>query len=329
MAVAGNLGAIGMNGAFNGFLPADFDAYLQKKWSSNVFTLERRTAKDRVLSLIRAVQKVIETEPEDAELALGSLELGATEESPTVANGKKVQAQWVFFTRNAAERTSLKPLLQKTDLASAATLFDIAIHHQHASVLYRLDAKGFAAGIELATKARVDREHLGKKLDEKWARDKVLELLRSLPEGTSAGLGDRLVTAAELSGEAIEAWIPQLAQADAPFVIEVRWPREDAALSSEAFLETLVPVSRVLLKLYRLIAWSHQTDPRQLKAAVQKEQAKKAKEKETFKAGDRVTILAGLFQGRGGYLQEIIKEKAKVMVGPVAVTVDVKDLKAS
>ncbi|MEL6186607.1 MAG: hypothetical protein AAFU79_18465, partial [Myxococcota bacterium] len=48
----------------------------------------------------------------------------------------------------------------------------------------------------------------------------------------------------------------------------------------------------------------------------------------SLEPGSRVTILSGLFAGRGGYLAEIDgKGQAKVMVGPVSVTVPATDVK--
>src|SRR5688572_25442823 len=172
--MAGNLGAIGSGGEFKGFDPADFDAYEKKKWSSNAYTLQRRTAKDKLLALARSL---VEELAED----LQSLELGASEEAPSVANGRKVKAQWVFFTRDAAQRKQLEPHLGKTDLMSGASLFDISVQHQHACLMLRLDHEGFAVGVELATKAKVDRENLGEKLKNEYPKQDLSALCKDLP----------------------------------------------------------------------------------------------------------------------------------------------------
>ena len=124
-APSNNLGAIGSGGPFAGFRDEDFDAYQRKKWRSNAHTLARREAKDRILALTRAVEAELHDE-------LTDLEMGATEEAPSVANGRQVKAQWVFFTRHSDARSGLKRFLNKTDLMSGANLFDIAVHHQHA-----------------------------------------------------------------------------------------------------------------------------------------------------------------------------------------------------
>src|SRR4051812_8718650 len=104
MAATRDMGAIGSGGAFAGFVDGDFNAYEQKKQSSNAFTLERRKAKDKLLALVRAVTEELGDQ-------LKGLELGASDEAPTVANARKVEAQWAFFTRSAEERTSIRKLL--------------------------------------------------------------------------------------------------------------------------------------------------------------------------------------------------------------------------
>lgn len=317
-----NLGAIGSGGAFGGFEAADFDAFAKKKWASNAYTLERRQAKDRLLALVRAVQTELDEE-------LSKLELGATDEAPSVANGRKVQAQWVFFTRSAPERAALKTLLNRTDLASGASLFDIAVHHQHACLQLRLDADGLAIGMEIAGKATVDRDNANKKLDHKWARDKLVQLAKELPNGARIGLGNDAVEAIDLDGDAVDRWAKNLPKSGDRLFAEALLGRDEEVLASDALIGTAVEHVAGFLPFLEFLAWSRDNDHTQVKDAI-KEQKKVAEERAaTLEPGARVTILSGLFSGRGGYVAEVGKGKAKVMVGPVSVTVDVKDLKGA
>ncbi|MCK6546499.1 hypothetical protein L6R52_11665 [Myxococcota bacterium] len=322
MAAPRDLGAISSGGAFRGFAPADFNAYEQKKWSSNAYTLERRNAKDKLLALVRAVQTELEEE-------LAGLELGASDEAPTVSNARKVEAQWVFFTRNADDRTKLRPLLQRTDLQAGAGLFDIAIQHQHACLLLRLDNKGLAIGVELATKAKVDRENAAEKLKQAWAREKLVELSKALPGGTSAGFGTDRRDALSVTTVDLESWVEPLSSSDKAFGFEVQLARTEEVLGTEKLIGTIAEQVAAFVPVYRFLAWARDNDVRQVKTAVQKEVAEqKQKRAVTFEPGDRVTILSGLFAGRSGYLAEVdAKGRAKVMVGPVSVGVDAKDLK--
>jgi hypothetical protein len=323
MASTRDLGAIGSGGAFQGFLAADFAAYEPKKWASNAYTLERRRAKDKLLSLSRAVQDELKDD-------LGGLELGASDEAPTVANARKVEAQWVFFTRAADDRSTLRTLLQRTDLQGGAGLFDIAIQHQHACLMLKLDQSGLVISVELATKAKVDRENTAEKLRQAWARDKFVELLKALPGGSTIGFKDaRKDPLSIVSGE-LETWIEPLMSADEAFAVSVEIPKSEEVLETEQLIGTVAEHVALFLPIYRFAAWSRDNDHTQVKTAVQKEIADRQKRTSPFEPGDRVTILSGLFAGRSGYLAEVdAKGRAKVMVGPVSVSVDAKDLKPS
>lgn len=322
MAAPRDLGAIGSGGAFQGFSDADFNAYEAKKHSSNVFTLERRKAKDKLLSLTRAVQEELADE-------LKGLELGASDEAPSMANGRKVEAQWVFFTRNGDERTSLRKQLQKTDLQGGAGLFDIAIQHQHACLIMRLDQRGLAIGVELASKARVDRENFSEKLKQNWAREKFIELARGLPNGAEVRFGATRADATSISANELEAWLAPLREDSSAWVAEAMLPQAEEVLRSAAVIGTVTEHVEAFLPLYRFLAWARDNEHRGAKQEAQKQIAEEKKRPALFEPGDRVTILSGLFAGRSGYLAELdSKGRAKVMVGPVSVTVDAKDIKA-
>lgn len=317
-----NLGAIGSGGSFSGFEANDFDAYEKKKWGSNAYTLARRQAKDRLLALTRAVHEELEEE-------LANLELGATDEAPSVANGRKVTAQWVFFTRGADERGALKTLLNRTDLGSGASLFDIAVNHQHACLQLRLDAEGLAMGVELASKASVDRDNVNEKLSHKWARDKLLEIAKGLPNGAWIGLGDDRVEVLELTSADVERWVAALPKSSDRLYVETVLGRDEEVLESAALIGTAVEHLSAFLPVLEFFAWSRDNDHTQVKDTIKQQKKVQQERASTLEPGTRVTILSGLFSGRGGYVSEIAKGKAKVMVGPVSVTVDVKDLKGA
>lgn len=321
MATRDNLGAFGSGGAFTGFEPADFDAYLEKKWTSNAYTLERRRAKDRLLALARAIEAELEEE-------LEGLEMGASDEAPSVANGRKVSAQWAYFTRGANARAALQPLLNRTNLSAGAALFDISVQHQHACIALKLDKDGLAVSVELADKARIDRDNLKAKLQNEQGLAELMELAASLPGGCAMGFEGELVAGLELTEAQALEWVEGL-DGDETFLIEALIPREEEILGTEDFIGTAAQYVDELLPAFHYVAWSPENDYARLQLTLQKEK-KKAKEKPVaadLEPGARVVILAGLFAGRPGYLAEIEKGKAKVMVGPVSVSVDAKDIK--
>jgi hypothetical protein len=325
MAKGGNLGAFGSGGTFTGFLPADFGAYEKKKWTSNAYTLARRGAKDRLLALGRAIQEELSEE-------LGALEMGASDEAPSVANGRKVTAQWVFFTRDAKARAALKPFLSRTDLTAGAALFDISVQHQHVCLTLKLDNDGLAVNVELAGKATVDRDNVKAKLSMEEGVKGLLELAHNLPGGTALGFEGRLVSGLDLDASHIASFVEGLAGEDT-FVVEALIPKDEEALGTEAFIGTAVEYVAELLPALHFFAWTEENNYARLGVTLAQEK-KKAKEKEQatlpeIQPGSRVIILSGLFQGRPGYLAEIEKGKAKVMVGPVSVTVDAKDIRSA
>ncbi len=318
--MSSHLGAIGAGIKFSGFSDSDFDAYEKKKWTSNAYTLARRNAKDKLLALFRAAQGDLQEE-------IGVMELGASEEAPSVANGRKVQAQWVFLTRPSQERARLKPHLQKTDLQSGASLFDIAIQHQHACLVTRLEYEGLAVGVELATKATVDRDNAAEKLKDELNATKFLARCKELPGNATAGFGETTTRVLDLTVEQLMAWFEQFRAHEETFRIEVFFERNEELLQSENLIGTIADQMGTFLEIYRGLAWAPENDYTEVEKVVQEAVTRQEKES-VLEPGARVVMLAGLFAGRAGYIAEIdAKGKAKVMVGPVNVTVDAKDLK--
>ncbi|MFO0723774.1 MAG: hypothetical protein U1E65_08340 [Myxococcota bacterium] len=308
-------------GAFEGFKEADFRAYEPKKWSSNAFTLERRLAKDKLLALARAVRDGFETE-------LADLELHATDEKPSVANGKKVDSQFAYFVRNAEGQAAIRALVNTTKLSAGASLFDISLHHQHASLWLKLDLAGLTVGLEIASKAKVDRDNAVEKLKQSWARERLIELCRALPAGTEVGTASAMVAFDAVNPPDVEAWLEALGT-DASFSAQTKIASGEPRLASADAIALVHEQLALYLPLFRFLAWSRQNEHAHVKETIKKTVDEQKKKAIPFQPGDRVTILSGLFAGRGGYLAEIdAKGRAKVMVGPVSVTVEVKDLKA-
>ena len=319
--VSDDISAFSSSGTFAGFEAADFDAYEQKKWSSNAYTLARRRAKDKLNALAHAVKGELDEE-------LAPFELLGSDEAPTVANARKVEAQWAFFIRGAESRAALKPLLYTTDLQAGLGLFDIAVQHQHACLVLRLSHDGLSVGIEIASKAKVDRDNVAQKLAQSWARDKLVELCGALPGGARIGVDGDMHEAIDLKAVAIEAWAEPLTAGKGLFATDSLISRDEPMMSSDLCVGTVVELVSVFLPLCSFLAWSRDNDYTQLKEALKKTADDKQKRAPAMKPGDRVTILSGLFSGRPGYLAEIdAKGRAKVMVGPVSVSVDGKDIK--
>ena len=309
-------------GAFDGFQAADYRAYEAHKQGSMKFTLERRKAKDKLLAIARAVQEALNAD-------LAGLELHASDEMPSVKNGKKVDHQAAFFLRDGEAQKALRALVNTTNLQAGAALFDIALEHQHACLVLRLDEQGVRVGIEIAARAKVDRDNVVEKLKQSWARERVVELARALPEGSSLGLEGALVGADVVTSADVESWLPGLAAGKA-LGARTTVGSADPVLSGPAAVEALTALMAAYLPLFRFWAWARDNEHAGVKETIKKTTEERQKKTITFQPGDRVTILAGLFAGRAGYVAEIDpKGKTKVMVGPVSLSLESKDLKSA
>lgn len=306
---------------FDGFQAADFKAYEAHKQGSMKFTLERRRAKDKLLAVARSVQEMLGDE-------LSGLELHASDEMPSVKNGKKVDHQLAFFMRDAEGQKALRALINTTNLQAGAALFDIALEHQHASLGVRLDESGVSVGVEIAARAKVDRDNVFEKLRQSWARERALELIHALPAPAMAGVEEASVPAEELNLDVVESWVA--AGQTKSLRASTMLVAIDPVLSGAGAVQAIADLVRAYVPLYRFWAWSRENEHAGVKETIKKTAEVRQKKLVAFAPGDRVTILAGLFAGRAGYVAEIdAKGKAKVMVGPVSLSLEAKDLKSA
>ena len=301
---------------FEGLTDADFEAFARKKWGSNLYTLERRAARDKLLAIGEALGALDD---------MDGLELTSTEDAPSVANGRKVRSIAAVFVRGAEDRRRV-PKRDKTDLSDGLGLFQIALHQQHAQLFIEVDEEGLAAGFRIPIAARVDRTNLAEKLSLDWAREELLAHAEKVPGPAELCWGAERPPMDEASLVRIAGEIEGVPN---EFSVARRWPRARDVLGSDALLDELVPFFRSVANCFHFLVWSPDNDYGPLQTVLEESQEKaEAKKRPGILPGDRVTILTGLFSGRAGYLSEVDgKGRAKVMVGPVSVTVDLGDLR--
>ncbi|NJK90026.1 MAG: hypothetical protein HC923_11980 [Myxococcales bacterium] len=308
--------------SFGGFEASDFDAYVEKKQGSNVFTLERRKGRDKLLQVARRAQD------SHAELLKG-LDLETTEDAPSVANGRKVKFMAAYFVRPPHVRVGLKELRQ-TNLGAGASLFEIAVHQQHAILEIRLDTAGLRIGVRVPGNAKVDRENIAEKLALPWARQDLLNAFRLLPPDTRVGFEGEPATVEATGLDALKSWAEAIEHDPTTWIVECAIDRADPRLGAEGWEEEAAKLVGAFAPVLMQLAWSKANDHTRVQDVVDKrvEEQSQQKHPKGLTAGERVTILTGLFAGRAGYLVELDgKGKAKVSVGPVTINADVSDLK--
>lgn len=318
------LDALGDATPFDGFVEADFDAFIPKKHASRVYTMERRATRAKAVAIARTALERIG----------GDLELGASDDAPTMANNRKVHAVWAYLTRPPTQRNAIASKLGRTDLSDRAALFDILVEHQHASLLFSVDVEAFSIELHLSPRAGVDRTNAARKLAYAEDRARLIEQLSAM-EGAFVGLDDDLHSASEVDDAVVEGWAEAIPQSPRPFMLRRSWHRSEARLLETSFEDEAVEVAAAFAEVLRHLAWSADNDFAKIgvEKAVAKAEKKLEKSGKTAaepgpKPGARVTILSGMFAGRSGYLAEPDgKGNVKVMVGPVSVSVPAEDVK--
>ncbi|HEY7958194.1 MAG TPA: hypothetical protein VII38_23000 [Polyangia bacterium] len=315
---------------FPGFQLADFEAYAPKKWKSNVFNRERLEVKQKLVALGRELQGALVG-------ADGSpLAAEASVEHPALWNHKQVEAQHLFFSRNEGARKELDRIIDRQK-SLASMIDDPTPLRNHVLLAITLAERELDLSLKLHPDARVDRQNLERKCEDHFEREKLLHLLRGLGAGYRIGVAPSSTPVGELDDARLREIVSALAQ-PAPLALPGTPPRllyvgralarEEAIAAGAEIVEQVRAALTSLLELYRFIAWSRDNDFVSMREALQKE--KQAQRQKGLVRNDTVRIVRGMFAGKSGVVQEIdARGGLKVLVGKVAVKVDVEDVAKS
>lgn len=225
-------------------------------WSSNVFTRERLEVKQKLLSLVRALEPTLEGLQLD-------LQRFASDEYPSLRNSKKVDALWVYYWRNENDRAVLEGAvdLEKT---LAATLADPTPMTRHAFLCFRLAQDGLEVAFRLHRDAWVDQRNLRNKLQSDEKETTLLELVRALGEPATIDIGDsQELSVTELDGERLRSIVESHAQGDASAAflrIGLRLSPKATQEHNNDLVEYLAPRLEGIARLYQFIAWTKDND---------------------------------------------------------------------
>jgi transcription antitermination factor NusG len=102
-------------------------------------------------------------------------------------------------------------------------------------------------------------------------------------------------------------------------------PRAEAVRREAAVLDDVQAAARRLLPIYQFIAWSRDNDFVSMREQMRQE--KQTQKRRGLCRHDQVRIVRGVFAGKSGVVQELDgKGSAKILVGKLAVKVEVSDL---
>lgn len=252
-----------------GLTDSDFDAYLPARASSNVYTRPRLEVKQKLLGLSRPLQQ--------RAAALGlALEARASDERPSVWNKHQVTAQWLFLWRDADARRHLEAVLEQ-GRALAATLSDPTPFYRHAFIAVCVDATGVEVALKVHADAAVDVKNLRARLADPVRRAELLQALWAARD-VSVGVTDGPTFAAkDLDGVRLTSTLDALSSpARWWFVRALRVERADAVARGASLGDEILRAFEALVPLYRLVAWSPESDLVSVEAEIARAEADRA-----------------------------------------------------
>lgn len=307
--------------SFRGVQQDMFGLYVPAKWSSNVHNLPRMRCKDSLVALAAQIEAQVGD-------LLAGLSRASSDEKPNISNQKRVDAQWVYWSRDAAERQSLASFLEKMPLGDAS-IFTVAPHEKHASMALVLGGERLDVGVFVPSGASVDRRNLATKLGQSWERNAALTVLRGLPAEAIVRLGSEDVVPAHALGDAdLVALGGKLTPAHGPLFVGLSWTPQEAEDAGADLADHIGVALSPLGALYRFAAWHRGNDAIDAGKQLQAEKAEKRRNATPFQKKDPVRIVGGLFRGQRGTVVECSdpRGQVKVLVGRMSVLIARDDL---
>lgn len=295
------------------FTDKDFDAYLPGKWQSNVWNRERLEVKQKLVTLARLVG------PRLTAVDGSPLDWGASVEHPAIWNQHRVQNQQLYFWRHQAARQELERVLSRKTMASL--IEDPSPMRRHVFLFVQVDSSGLTAGLRLHSDASVDRENFQRKCQDYFSREKVINLLHSLPAAFTLRLDNEPgIPASTADEKAVLARARALDEAERWLAVSCPMDRRDSDAKTEAAVSTLDGQLGLLLPIWRFMAWSRENDhvsvKETLKESVIRERSR------GLMPRDLVKVLRGVFAGKTGIVESLDSKGAvKLRVGTMAVKV--------
>jgi len=307
---------------FNGFDAAAFQAFETRKWSSNLFNIERMRVRDAL--------RALGTSLEPALAALRPFAWEVTPYAPSVFNGKRVSEMVLYFTRTAEQQRAITPLLDAR-IALPDQISNAGEHHHHVTLGVRIDADAVEAGLMMHSTAWLDVMNLLNRTRGADEAQDLVHLVRRLPEGTRFRLApDRDVACADFLPEHLRAL--EEAVLNEQFLVRVGrvFAPGDPALAGASFAPLCRGLLTTLVPMWEFVAW------RPASNFLATEKGTKDAPTVTsdgslvrFGAGSKVRLVGGLFDGRTGVVTDIDpKGTCRVQVGRVTVRTEVRALQA-
>ncbi len=308
--------------SFNGFDQAAFLAFEPRKWSSNLFNMERM----RVWNTLRALGSAMEP----TLCAARPFAWEVTPYAPNVFNGKRVAELVLYFTRTTEQRRAITPLLDSR-ISLPDQISNAGDHHQHVTLGVRVDANGLDAGLMMHSTAWLDVMNLLNRARSGDEAQDLVHMIRRLPAGTRFRIAPgRDVPCADFLPEHLRVLEESVLNEQFLVRVGVELLPDDPLVAGPGFAPWCRDLLATMVSLWEFAAW------RPASNYLATDKAGKDALNVTadgsivrFGTGAKVRLLEGVFAGRAGVLTDIdTKGVCRVQIGRVTVRTEVRALQA-
>ena len=292
-----------------------FAAFEPRKWSSNLFNMERMKVRDLLVSLGQAVEPSL--------AALRPFHRDVTPHMPCVFNGRRVSEMVLYFTRTAEEQRAILPLLDSR-ISLPDQISDAGEHHRHVCLGLRVHEFGVEAGLLMQSTAWLDVMNLLNRCRSPMEASQVLGRIRDLPAGCEIRLTPRdTIPAASIA--TVHFRKLEEAVLNETFLIRMgRYlDRTDPILRAAGFASLLRDLFVALVPVFDFVAWRPASD--YLRVATEAKRTAVAVESGVadLAVGSRIQVTSGPFAGRDGVVTELDhKGVLRILIGKVTVRTD-------
>lgn len=313
-------------GSFQGFDDATFAAFEERKWSSNIYNIERM----KVGELLGLVGEAVGRRLGTSDVAFAH---AVTPHTPSVFNGRKVAEMALYFSRTDDQKRAIAPVLDRK-VALPDQISDSGEYHRHGflGVLVRHDRVD--VGLMIHSRAWLDVMNLLNRCREREEEaSKLVRMLHLMKPGAIVRVApEKVVSAAKFE----ESMISQIEEAvmneSFTFFIGFTFAPDNPVLRRAAFAEEAAEMLGGMIDLWKFCAWKP-TSNFLVSPAVPATHAQPAINNDgsvvDFSTGSKVRISGGLFTGRVGVVQDMdSKGNVKVLIGRVTVRTDSHSVQA-
>lgn len=305
--------------SFKGFDDSVFAAFEERKWSSNMFNIERM----KVSELLNRLGDRVESRLAASDVVFAR---AVSPHIPSVFNGRRVSEMALYFSRTEEQKRAVAPVLDRK-VGLPEQLSDSGEYHRHGflGVLVRQDR--IDVGLMIHSRAWLDVMNLlnrCRERDEETAR--LVRMLHLMPRDAVVRVApDKMIPASRFD----ESMIPVLEEAvmneQFTFFVGFSYKADDPVVRQASFADQAADQIAGLLDMWKFCAWkptSNYLGTSSAAPSAGQAQAVVMNDGHVvdFSKGSRVKVTAGPFAGRVGVVSELdSKGTVKILIGRVTV----------